>query len=154
MIEFIEAAESRIVAQGSEERDSDSESTLVSASRSSSTLNSTSELEYDARIKDREIRREERKRIIAERHAIRSRANSISDESHSPTCPNPVLCRRFSRDIESASASWMSSFHNTTQTSTSPSHCPNHSHGPSCHLYLRYLLLIQFQSVDSMNDDG
>ena len=125
----------RIIAQGSEDRDSDSESTLVSASRSSSTLNSTSELDYDVRAKDREMRREERKRIIAERHAIRSRANSISDESHSPTCPNPVLCRRFSRDIESAS-SWMSSFHSSA-LSNSPSHCPNHSHGPSCHLYLR-----------------
>jgi hypothetical protein len=101
-----------------DDRDSDSESTLVSSatSRSTSTLNSTStsELDYlDVRQygqKDREARREERKRIIAERHAIRSRANSISDESHSPTCPNPVLCRRFSRDIDSLSST-SSSYH-------------------------------------------
>lgn len=81
-----------------DDRDSDSESTLVSASRSTSTLNSTSDLDADVRLKDREARREERRRIIAERHALRSRANSISDESQSPT--HPVLCRRFSRDVE------------------------------------------------------
>ena len=112
-------AQSAAAQAANDDRDSDSESTLVTSatSRSTSTLNSTSNSELDFLDvrqygqKDREARREERKRIIAERHAIRSRANSISDESHSPTCPNPVLCRRFSRDIDSLSSSSSSHYH-------------------------------------------
>ena len=101
-----------------DDRDSDSECTLVSASRSTSTLNSTSDLDMDVRLKDREARREERRRIIAERQALRSRANSVSDESQSPT--HPVLCRRFSRDVEHSQC-------NHTQCMV---------HGPNFHLTL------------------
>jgi len=136
--------------QTSEDKDSDSESTLVSsASRSTSTLNSASDLDHDTlptfrstsglafrdREVDRDRRREERKRLIAERQAIRSRANSISDESHSPTCPNPVLCRRFSRDVDAGHAH------------PGHSHCPpafNSQQAVSSHLTaLRYEFLFE-----------
>ncbi|KAI9565582.1 hypothetical protein GHT06_009374 [Daphnia sinensis] len=123
----------QMAVQGSEDRDSDSESTLVSASRSTSTLNSASDLEYDMRYaREREARREERRRIIAERLAIRSRANSISDESHSPTCPNPVLCRRYSRDIEAASSSIYGYGH--SHGHVHQSHCWTYSHAVTSHL--------------------
>lgn len=122
----------QMAVQGSEDRDSDSESTLVSASRSTSTLNSASDLEYDLRVREREARREERRRIIAERLAIRSRANSISDETHSPTCPNPVLCRRYSRDIEAASSSIYGYGHSHGQSHHS--HCWTYSHAVTSHL--------------------
>ncbi|KAK4018446.1 putative Myosin-IXa [Daphnia magna] len=123
----------QMAVQGSEDRDSDSESTLVSASRSTSTLNSASDLEYDMRYaREREARREERRRIIAERLAIRSRANSISDESHSPTCPNPVLCRRYSRDIEAASSSIYGYGH--SHGHLHQSHCWTYSHAVTSHL--------------------
>lgn len=124
----------QMALQGSEDRDSDSESTLVSASRSTSTLNSASDLEYDIRAREREARREERRRIIAERLAIRSRANSISDETHSPTCPNPVLCRRYSRDIELASSSIYGYGHSHGPVSTHHSHCWTYSHAVTSHL--------------------
>ncbi|XP_059353222.1 unconventional myosin-IXb-like isoform X2 [Daphnia carinata] len=123
----------QMAVHGSEDRDSDSESTLVSASRSTSTLNSASDLEYDMRYaREREARREERRRIIAERLAIRSRANSISDESHSPTCPNPVLCRRYSRDIEAASSSIYGYGH--SHGHLHQSHCWTYSHAVTSHL--------------------
>ena len=122
----------QMAVQGSEDRDSDSESTLVSASRSTSTLNSASDLECDMRVREREARREERRRIIAERLAIRSRANSISDESHSPTCPNPVLCRRYSRDIEAASSSIYGYGH--SHGHVHHSHCWTYSHAVTSHL--------------------
>lgn len=120
----------QMALQGSEDRDSDSESTLVSASRSTSTLNSASDLEYEIKSREREARREERRRIIAERLAIRSRANSISDETHSPTCPNPVLCRRYSRDIEAASSSIYGHSHGPVHQS----HCWTYSHAVTSHL--------------------
>jgi hypothetical protein len=123
----------QMAVQGSEDRDSDSESTLVSASRSTSTLNSASDLEYDMRYaREREARREERRRIIAERMAIRSRTNSITDESHSPTCPNPVLCRRYSRDIEAASSSIYG--HGHSHGHIHHSHCWTYSHAVTGHL--------------------
>ena len=122
----------QMAIHGSEDRDSDSESTLVSASRSTSTLNSASDLEYDVKAKEREARREERRRIIAERLAIRSRANSISDETHSPTCPNPVLCRRYSRDIEAASSSIYGYGH--SHAAIHQSHCWTYSHAVTSHL--------------------
>lgn len=87
-------------------------------------------------LHDREWRREERKRIIAERQAIRSRANSISDESHSPTCPNPVLCRRYSRDIDAHYGGHASHLH---------SHCSSRTSSISHHALPSQLTVLRFE---------
>ena len=95
-----EKIDPRLYLQGSIDHDSDSETTLAASRSSSSTLSSLPDLELQA--KERQLRREERKRIIAERNPVRSRTNSISDD----ILP-AVLHRRFSRDVESCSSSSM-----------------------------------------------
>ena len=158
--------EARLTNQGSTEQDSDSENTLVSGSRS--TLNSASELDVqETRVKERQVRREERKRVIAERHPIRSRTNSISEEfvpSHSPTSyTNPALHRRYSRDVDPIPSVWQSSIYSHLQSGSS-SHSSAYSHGglPSHVTAYRYRSIasfnvnvrMTFQSFSRNKDNG
>ncbi|KAK2719040.1 unconventional myosin-IXAa-like isoform X2 [Artemia franciscana] len=104
--------------------DSDTEGTLISSSRStlqstSTSLSNTTLSSIDSgRVKEREQRRLERRKVIAERNPLRSRANSQTEESIASTLGGlqiytasiPIhrlpLERRYSRDSEVGSPTY------------------------------------------------